>query len=69
MKWKVAFKVLPDMEVEVEAEDRWSAVVAAAERLGLDKESYSMSALFTHATVKKAERKKRLAWWEKAEVK
>jgi len=65
MRWRVTFRVMPDMEVEVEGDDRWGAVVGAAGKLGLDKESYSMSALFSHATVKKVGRKKRLAWWEK----
>lgn len=65
MKWRVTFSVMPDMEVEVDGEDRWGAVVAAAGKLGLDKEKYSLSHLFSNASVKKAERKKRLAWWEK----
>ena len=68
MKWEVKFKDLEDKPVEVEAVDRWEAVVKAVEALGLNKvptEAKSYSTWSSLAVVRKLERKKRLSYWEK----
>ena len=63
MKWLVSFKDVKK-EVEVEAEDRWGAVVEAVELLKFDTR-VPIRYWFSIASVKKVERKKRKAFWEK----
>lgn len=52
MKFKVGWSKLGGESVEVEAEDRWKAVVEASKLLGLDK-AFPMSFLYKEASVKR----------------
>jgi len=63
VKWLVRFKD-SKKEAEVEAEDRWDAVVKAVEKLKLPS-NISLTYYAVNSSVSKLERKKRLAWWEK----
>lgn len=63
MEWIVRFKDVKG-EARVEADDRWGAVVAAVKQLKLSME-ISMSYWSDIASVHKAEKKKKKAWWER----
>ena len=61
MKFRVGWKDLGGVEVEVDAEDRWDAVVKAATKLGIDSKM-PMQGLFEAASVKKVEKKRERVW-------
>jgi len=63
IKWIVRFKD-SKKEVEVEAEDRWGAISSAVEKLKLPG-NINLTYWALNSSVRKVERKKRLAWWEK----
>jgi len=64
----VSFKDVKGKEIEVEADDRWGAVVAAVAKLKLDT-NVPMNYYAGSASVRKVERKKPESWWEKAAAK
>ena len=61
MKFRVGWKGLGGVEVEVDAGDRWDAVVKAAAKLGIDSKM-PMQALFDAARVGKVEKKRERIW-------
>jgi hypothetical protein len=71
MKFEVSFPVVlftgggprGPVKVGVDTEDRWAAVVQAAQDLKLDGK-YPRSLLAQMASVRKVERKQRASWWE-----
>ena len=68
IRWLVSFKDVKGKEIEVEADDRWGAVVAAVAKLKLDT-NVPMNYYAGSASVRKVERKKPESWWEKAAAK
>jgi len=64
----VSFKDVKGKEIEVEADDRWGAVVAAVAKLKLDT-NVPMNYYAGSASVRKVERKKPESWWEKSAAK
>ena len=61
MKFRVSWEDLGGVEVIVDAEDRWDAVVQAAAKLGIDSKM-PMQALFNAAKVGKVEKKRERIW-------